>query len=522
MASVNVISSSQIGTSLTALLMADDIVPGAEPSYQTCKTIYLYHPLGQKMAEAPIKMAQFLPREIIVSTGPEEALRKAFEDQWKRDEVEKTIRNFGTQSRVYGIASLAVLLEKGKPGEPLEVKRLADAEIAFNVLDPINTAGSLVLSQDPNAVDFQKHGDIAVNGVVYHRSRTVTLMNEQPIYIAYTSSSFGFVGRSCYQRALYPLKSFINTMIADDMVARKSGLIVAMLKQAGSIVDAVMNAASAFKRRLLKVAETDNVISVGLEEKVESLDLTNLDGPLSMARKHILENIAAAADMPAKLLNNETFAEGFGEGVEDAKAVAAYVDGIRAWLTPAYRFMDNIVQRRAWNPRFYEALKNEFPEKGALGGDDYESCFYAWQNAFNASWPSLLREPESEQVRVADTKLKGLIAATEVLLPILDPENKARAIEWLVDGYNSTKELFSGVLELDMEEFRNYVPPEPSMGEEGDVEGESGPMKEPKAGKPFSDSARGSVAAYLGREDNGDLRKRVLRLEDHVVKGTRK
>ena len=486
MATQTVIPGSTLGNTLSTLLTCADIAPGDEPSYQMCKAIYLFHPLGQKMAEAPIKMAQFLPREITIKDGPEDDLRKAFTEQWVSDGQEHHIRNIATQSRVYGIASVALIAEKEKPSDPIDLKKLATTNISFNVLDPLNTAGSLVLNQDPNALDFQKHKDIRVNGTLYHRSRTVTLMNEQPIYIAYTSSAFGFSGRSVYQRALFPLKSFIQTMVADDMVARKVGLIVATLKMAGSVVDMVMNAAAAFKRRVLQIGQTENVISIGEGETVASLDLTNLDGPLSTSRKHILENVAAAADMPAKLLNNETFAEGFGEGTEDAKAVAAYVDGIRAWMQPLYAFMDMVTQRRAWNEKFYATMQAKYPEQ--YKNVSYEEAFYQWQNSFAAVWPSLLREPESEQVRVADVKLKAIIAMFQVLEPILDPENKGTLVEWLQNQANNTKELIGSPLNLDIQALMEYEPPQPEMG------GEEG---EPKPNKPFA-ANDASVAAFLG------------------------
>jgi hypothetical protein len=295
------IQGSSTGSALGRLLVCEDIEPGVDASYEICKTIYLWHPIGKKMAESPVAMAQFKPREITVDNGPSEELIAAFDKQWAKDGYSKTIRSAATQARVYGLASVS-LLDGGDVGQPLNVKDLSDKEISFNVIDPLNTAGSLVLNQNPNAPDFQKHGDIAVNGKRYHRSRTVTLMNEQPIYISYTSSAYGFVGRSVYQRALFPLKSFIQTMRADDMVARKVGLIVAIIKMGASPINAIMTAGAALKRNLLKIGDTDQVISMTEGEDAKSLDLSNMEGPLAQARKDILENIAAAADMPERYL----------------------------------------------------------------------------------------------------------------------------------------------------------------------------------------------------------------------------
>lgn len=438
------------GSALTSMLVCDDIVPGSEPSYQMCKTIYLYHPIGQRMTEAPIKVAQSIPRKVEIQDCPDEAIA-AYNLQWRVDGADSIILNVGTVARIYGISSLAILIDGTRPGDPLDVTQLYDKDISFNVLDPLNTAGSLVLNQDPNSPLFQKHRDIAINGVRYHRSRTVTLMNEHPVYIAYTNSAFGFVGRSVYQRALFPLKSFVQTMVADDMVARKVGLIVAMLKMPGSIIDNVMNAMAGFKRALLKAGANDTVLSISTDEKVESLNLTNLDAPLLAVRKDILDNIAFAADMPAKLLTNDAFAKGFGEGSEDAKLVATYIDGVREWLDPLYRFMDMVIQRRAWSPRFYATIQSRYKEYKNVS---YEEAFYRWQNSFHAEWQSILREPESKQVEVAEVKFKALLAATQILIPEMDPQNKATAIQWLAENLNDSRMLFTKQLNLDYKKIQ--------------------------------------------------------------------
>jgi hypothetical protein len=60
-----------------------DIEPGDQPSYELCKTIWAAHPLGAKMVEAPIAMAQSQEREISVPDSPEEMVRDAFQREWK-------------------------------------------------------------------------------------------------------------------------------------------------------------------------------------------------------------------------------------------------------------------------------------------------------------------------------------------------------------------------------------------------------------------------------------------------------
>jgi hypothetical protein len=456
------ISSSNLGNSLQALLMADEIVPGSDASYELCKQIYLYHPLGKKMAEKPLDIAMSQGRDISIPNSPEDMIRNAFTDEWEAIGADKHIFNVMRLSRIYGIASI-IYGSTGVPtNRPIDPKELANIDLYFNILDPLNTAGSLVLNQNPNAPDFQKHSGISVSGQPYHPSRSCTMMNEEPIYISFTTSAFGFVGRSVYQRALFPMKTFIQSMVTDEMVTRKAGVMVAKTKQAGSIVDRVMQKTMALKREMLNSSETGNTISIGIDESIESIDMTHTDTAMTTARKNVLENIASAASMPAKMLNNETFAEGFGEGTEDAKSTAEYINGIRCEMQPLYEFFDKIVMHRAWNPEFYKTVQAQFKEYKNV---PYVKAFYDWKNSFKAKWPSLLIEPESELVKVEDVKLKAIIAMIEVMLPALDPDNKASLIEWAANNFNEQKLLFKQPLILDYQALAEYVPPEPAAEE---------------------------------------------------------
>ena len=412
------------------------------------------------MVDSPIAMAQSQDREIAVPDAPER-VAEAFAEAWKNINADRHIANVMRVSRIYGIGSIAVLADGAATDVPLDYAEIWDAQLDFNVLDPLNTAGSLVLDQNPNSPNFQKVQSISVAGKRYHRSRACVVLNEDPLYIEYTNSAFGFVGRSVYQRALYPLKSFVQSMVTDDMVTRKAGVLVATMKQPGSVIDQAMAMMAGIKRSLLREAQTDNVISIAIDEKVETLNMQNLDGAYSLARKNLLENVAVSADMPAKLLNSETFAEGFGEGTEDAKNVARYVDRVRIEMAPLYAFFDPIVQRKAWTPEFYKTIQAEFPDE--YGDVDFNTAFYRWSNSFAAEWPSLLTEPESETIKVDDVKLKAVIAMLEVLMPSLDPENKAIAIQWAQDNFNRRKLLFQSPLELDFDALREYVPPAPAV-----------------------------------------------------------
>lgn len=457
-ASSSLTCGSAIGNGLNDLLMAGDILPGDSPSYALCKNIYVLHPVGKKMVDAPITKAQSQRREISVPDSPEDACVDAFNKVWDNIGSDKIIAQAFSLARVYGYSTLLVLPKGAKPMDPIDYPNLWKdaAELRLNALDPLNTSsGTQAINLDPNSPDFLKITSVSVAGVPYNISRAVITQNEDPIYLEFTSSGFGYTGRSVYQRALLPLKSFIQSMITDDLVTIKAGILVAKIKNQGSMVDNIMLGFNAIKRQLIKIAKVGNVISVGHEDGIESLDFTNIGEAIAGPRKNILENIAVSADMPAILLNNETFAEGFGEGTEDSKQVVEYIDGIRIKMKPLYDFMDRIVRHLAWNPEFYKTIQARFPEE--YGSVKYEEAFYAWTNSFSATWPSLMREPESELIKVDAVKLESMIAQVQVLLPIVDPANKAMLVEYLVDNFNSLKRLFPNPLVIDGEALLTFL-----------------------------------------------------------------
>jgi hypothetical protein len=477
------ITGSSLGSALTQILNCGDIVPGSEPSYEVCKLLYTFHPLGGKLVDKPIELAMAKPRVISIPAGPEDMLKEAFELEWARIGADNHIENVARLARIYGIASIGLITEGVDPGVPVDYNDLWKASITFNDFDPLNTAGSLVLDQNPLSPDFNHAKEIVVGGKKFHKTRSCVVMNEKPIYIQYTSSSFGFVGRSVFQRTLYPLKSMIQSMVTDDMVTLKAGVLVAKIKQPGSIINNVMATIFGQKRQVVKEAQNYNVISIDPEEAIESLNLQNLDGASKNARTNVLENIASGAGMPAKLLTQETFAEGFGEGTEDARAIAQWIEKFRATLRPLYDYFDGIVKRRAWNPEFYGNVQRAFPDD--YGRVSHEVAFRDWDASFRANWRSLLEEPDSEKAKAEDVALKAAIAVVQILLPEIDQENKATVIGWLTDVINSMRVLLGAPLELDLEALASYEPPAAVGGAGGD--------EEPGAAPPFSarDSALG-------------------------------
>ena len=146
MARIN-INGSTLGNSLNTLLTCEEITPGDMPSYELCKIIWLYHPLGKKIVEGPIQMAQSQQREISVPKSPEERVRDQFVKQWEDDNCDDAVYQLASVTRAYGIGTLAVVCDSVAPNLPLDPKKLADLKIAWSIYDPLNTNYALMQSQ---------------------------------------------------------------------------------------------------------------------------------------------------------------------------------------------------------------------------------------------------------------------------------------------------------------------------------------------------------------------------------------
>jgi hypothetical protein len=324
------------------------------------------------------------------------------------------------------------------------------------VFDPLNMSGSVIMNQVPNTPEFNQAMRVVANGKNYHRSRFQVAMNEEAIYIAFTDSTFGFTGRSVYQRALYPLKSFIKTMVANDTIASKIALIIARMKSPGGVINKVMMAIASLKRKILKNATTGEVVTIDPEETIETLDMQNVDGAGTFARDNILKDCATAADMPAKLLQNETMIGGMAEGTEDAKNISKYIDGVRLDMKANYDWCDNIVRYRAWmSPLFWKRMQEQYKEE--LAGMTHEAAFVEWCRAFESTWPSLMVEPESESIKSEEVKFTTCIDLFEAMFPVLDPGNQAKMMQAVLENISKNEHLFPYGFELDFDELKAYL-----------------------------------------------------------------
>lgn len=466
------IEGTALGNALTSVLEARDIQPGEDPSYQTCRALYLYHPLGKKLVDAPIELAQSKQRETSIKDAPDE-VKEAFDQKWEAMGAESLIFNEHHIARMYGISTLVAVMDGKDGGKALDMPNLWKNEdkLRFNILDPLNTAGSLVLSQIPTDTDFQKPVIVSSGGESFHRSRFHVTMNEMPLYLAYTNAAFGFVGRSVFQRTLYPLKSFLQTMRSDDVIANKNAMIVYKAESPGSVVSDIMQLIGAVKRKLIRFGRNGNVLTVGKEEEIETLDMQHVHTAGEYSRNNILKNIASGASMPAIMVNDETLVSGLADGTEDAKLIARFGEHFRLGLIPSYKFLDNYCQYLAWNPQFFERMQAEYPK--LYRKKTYEEAFAAWRKNFRAVWPSLLQESEKERSEREQVRAGVIISVLGTLMDMVDPETQMKIIIWARDNLNEST-LFQHELEIEETALEEWLDEQSEQRASGAVDQQSG------------------------------------------------
>ncbi|CAM2172475.1 DUF1073 domain-containing protein [Burkholderia cepacia] len=447
-------------TALFRQLTEEVIEPGAGLSYQLAKDIYLQHPMGQRIVDGVINLAFSQARTI--SGIPEDA-KNAFTATWAAHRADTAIKNVARHARIYGLGTLVDL-----------------GDGTFKVYDSLLTAGSMVGNLDPLSRDFLSPNDPAVQGVKFTPANSIVAYNGTPLWLAYSQSAFGYTGRSVFYNMLPLLSAFLVSTEVDTLVLKKAGVLVAKTKSQGSAMNRLSQWWQRRKAGMVRTAMNGNVLAIEVEESIETLNLQNTSDAMTTARNNVISNIATALDAPAVILKNDVLTNGFGEGSEDSKIIAQYVERYRGELEHLFDWMTPRIQALAWTAEWYASFQLANPAYATIS---YASAIGYWKNQMKSAWPNYLVEPDSEKVKREESAFNAYMQMFEKLQAgIRNAETRRQLAQAIVEltGSDEMKTLLPMPIDLTFsdEDFEEPAPTEfrGSMREQIE-QGEGSPLR---------------------------------------------
>ncbi|WP_176322383.1 hypothetical protein [Burkholderia vietnamiensis] len=433
----------QRNTQLYNNLVNEVIEPGTGLSYQLAKQIYLEHPMGQRAVDNVINLA--FSQERTISGIPEDA-KKAFKSAWAAARADTAIKNCARHARIYGLGTL-VDLGGG----------------TFKIYDPLLTAGSMVGNiSEPLARDFLTPNDPVVRDFKFTPQNSVVAFNGTPIYLAYAQSAFGYTGRSVYYNMLPQLAAFLVSMEVDALVLKKSGVLVAKTKPVGAAANRMSHWWQRKKASDVKRSLNGNVLAIETDEDISTLNMANTADAMTTARNNVISNIATALDAPAVILQNDVLTNGFGEGKEDSKVIAQFVERYRNEIEHIFEFMIPRIQELAWTEEWYASFVMANPAYASIS---FQSATNFWRNNFEYKWPNYLTEPDKEKREGQERIFNAYKALYETLQAgVQNPERRRALAQSLIDLTNNDDmaQLFPQQVPVEFgeEDFANPAPTE--------------------------------------------------------------
>lgn len=325
--------------------------------YRECQNIFLYFPLGKRLASALVNFAMSAPRKISFNDMPPAFVDRFLEIAQEYD-IENIIRRACIQTRIFGLSGLYASHSDIKPHEPLSWQNIQKGIFAFNIADPLNLAG-LEISQNPLSPAFQRVNKAFINGVRVHNNRICVLFNDTPLYLQWIDSNLNWGSASIYQNMAGIIKSWNRCVIALERMATKAGSVVYKGRD-GSVLSGLAQNVAKKSLELIRNMQNDGAAMIDKDASIEFFSLTGVEVVDSIVSQMNNLILMALSDTPSALLLDKNLAQGFGDGSEDMKTLLMCVNNFREHsLRPFYNFVDKYLLALAFNDSYLaEAMRD--------------------------------------------------------------------------------------------------------------------------------------------------------------------
>lgn len=395
-------------------------------TYSDCRNIYKYWALGKRIARALPVFALSAPRKIVFENMPS-ACMDYFLDIERKMQINKLLKEALTNIRIFGVSGICFVCENKDLNEPISYEDTIKNLCAFNIIDPLNLAGSEI-GTEPTSINYQRVSRVKINGKDAHLSRCFIGFNDHLFYLDYVPSNFNFGSGSIYQNMTNLIQDWERCVIALERISTKAGSILVKNRDGGVLNSVAVESA---KRTLNAIREmrNDGIASLNHADSVEMFSLSGAAEVDAIVERMNHCIMMALSDTPSAILLDERLAKGFGDGGEDMKAIIMAVNEYReSQIRPIYNFIDKFLLYLAFTPEVLESLKKEYKEFENLNIVDLRELIFS---SFRFEWGNLYPESEATRTDNMARKLDNLIKLRDLGANAADIENIINADDTL-------------------------------------------------------------------------------------------
>lgn len=382
-------------------------------TYEECRDIYRYFPLGKRIANALPTFALSAPRKFVVKDAPECVNNQIFGTAAELN-LDIAVKRIAVYARIYGQSSVFITLNDDDlaPDKPINYKDIQKYDLRINVLDPLSAGANVSYDLNPLSNTFGQPLSIQIQGKQVHSTRLKIFQNDVPLYLKFNPSSFSFSGPSIYQNMVGVIKAWNRAIISMRRIATKAASIIKTTKDSANVTGLSLYATER-NLDMIRNMENDGIAAIKSGETLEMFQLNGLQEIDAIINQLHTALMMALSDTPAGILLDKNLSSGLADGSEDMKAILMAVDSFRlSMLKPIYEFLDKFLIYKAFNAEFITETKKEYPD---LYRDMSESeILELWVQNYRYEWGELYPQTENEKADSASKFLDNLTKIKEL------------------------------------------------------------------------------------------------------------
>ena len=363
---------------------------------------------------------------------------------------------------VYGAAGIGLVVNNEDPNKPIDTgwfSQQLENGYAISTFDSLITAGSFTANIDPNSVEFQKVLDFSVNGKKYHYSRCKVVFNplEDPNYLQWESTAYGFVSASIIKRALPALQDYLLNKIAKRKLLKKVASFVHKQDAKSTVYDKITEYVAKIKRSKVEDLTSGEAVIIGTEESIESFNLSNHQQVMQFLSDDNMDDIANATGWQASYLKHAMLSTGMADGSNDAAQIDKMLYGVQNFTKPIFEWIDDILFYVAWTDSFIDSIALQYPD--IYRGKTINQIRTLWRTGYERVFNPPTAEPAKDKAATDKTTVENISAIATLLQQV---SSNQQLFDFVQNAFN-TANILNGI-EIDIDSSQFVQEQEPDMG----------------------------------------------------------